>query len=250
MAHDTGPRRRRSCPNRSGGRSGDRATGQATSIRIDPRGPASREFGKTLRGKIDPIALGIAVRDVRAETLAASRGATNFGEYFTYFSFFLVVSALMLAALFFKLGVEQRIREVGLLRAVGFSTPAVRRLFSSEGSPARRGRQRDRPARRRSPMRQLLMTGLRTWWLDAVGTTALTLHVTPLSLAAGALGGIVAAVVVHLVDAPRAQRSVGASVAGRRDRRRCEIYEFRNSKLRNAVRRNWTRIRKFQIPNS
>ena len=42
---------------------------------------------------------------------------------------------------------------------------------------------------------QLLMTGLRTWWVDAVGTTALSLHVTPLSLAAGALGGIVAAVV-------------------------------------------------------
>ena len=88
---------------------------------------------RRLRGKIDPIALGIAVRDVRAEALAASRGATNFGEYFTYFSFFLVVSALMLAALFFKLGVEQRIREVGLLRAVGFSTPAVRRLFVGEG---------------------------------------------------------------------------------------------------------------------
>ena len=58
------------------------------------------------------------------EGLDASGGATDFGEYFTYFSFFLVVSALMLAALFFKLGVEQRAREVGLLRAVGFSTPA------------------------------------------------------------------------------------------------------------------------------
>ena len=61
------------------------------------------------------------MRDVRAEGLDASRGATDFGEYFTYFSFFLVVSALLLAALFFKLGVEQRAREVGLLRAVGFT---------------------------------------------------------------------------------------------------------------------------------
>ena len=53
------------------------------------------------------------------EGLAASRGATDFGEYFVYFSFFLVVSALVLVVLFFKLGVEQRVREVGLLRAVG-----------------------------------------------------------------------------------------------------------------------------------
>src|SRR2546430_13620486 len=57
---------------------------------------------------------------------------TDFGEYFTYFSFFLVFSALMLAALFFRLGVEQRAREVGLLRAVGFTTTGVRRLFLTE----------------------------------------------------------------------------------------------------------------------
>ena len=77
--------------------------------------------------------MGLTVRDVRAEGLAASQGATDFGEYFAYFSFFLVVSALLLAALFFRLGVEQRAREVGLLRAVGFSTPRVRRLFAAEG---------------------------------------------------------------------------------------------------------------------
>ena len=69
---------------------------------------------------------------MRAEGLAASRGATDFGEYFTYFSFFLVASAVVLAALFFKLGVEQRGREVGLLRAVGFTPSAVRRLFVAE----------------------------------------------------------------------------------------------------------------------
>ena len=167
--------------------------GEATSIRIDP-GPGLPGFVNTLQGRLDPIALGIAVRDVRTDALGASRGATDFGEYFTYFSFFLVVSALILTALFFKLGVEQRIREVGLLRAVGFSTPAVRRLFASEGLVL---------AVAGSIIgtigavayAQLLMTGLRTWWVDAVGTTALTLHVTPLSLAAGALGGIVAAVV-------------------------------------------------------
>jgi ABC-type antimicrobial peptide transport system permease subunit len=70
---------------------------------------------------------------VRADSLAASKGATDFGEYFTYFSMFLVWSALLLAALFFRLSVEQRARELGLLRAVGFSTARVRRLFLAEG---------------------------------------------------------------------------------------------------------------------
>ena len=40
-----------------------------------------------------------------------------------------------------------------------------------------------------------MMTGLRTWWVDAVGTTALTLHASPVSLAAGAAGGVIAALV-------------------------------------------------------
>ncbi len=171
--------------------------GALTSIRIvpppgEPLGQAAAEFASRLRARVDPLATGLAVRDVRADAIAASRGATDFGEYFVYFSFFLVVSALLLAALFFKLGVEQRAREVGLLRAVGFRGRTVRRLFLVEGfvlavigSVLGVGGA--------VAYAWLLMTALRTWWVDAVGTTALSLHVTPSSLAAGAAGGILAA---------------------------------------------------------
>ena len=61
--------------------------------------------------------MDVRIAPVHALALTASSGATDFGEYFVYFSFFLVVSALLLTALFFKLSVEQRIREIGLLRA-------------------------------------------------------------------------------------------------------------------------------------
>ena len=40
----------------------------------------------------------------------------------------------------------------------------------------------------------LLMYGLRTWWVDAVGTTALTLHISWMWMVIGALAGIIAAV--------------------------------------------------------
>ena len=63
--------------------------------------------------------MGVASVPARAAALEAARGATDFGEYFTYFSFFLVVSALLLAVLFFKLGIEQRLRQIGILRAAG-----------------------------------------------------------------------------------------------------------------------------------
>jgi putative ABC transport system permease protein len=171
--------------------------GALTSIRLappedEPLAEVVAALAADVRGHIDPLAAGLAVRDVRGDALAASRGATDFGQYFVYFSFFLVVSALLLAALFFKLGVEQRAREVGLLRAVGYRAAAVRRLFLAEGALL---------AAAGSILgvggailyAWLLMAGLRTWWVDAVGTTALALHVTPGALAAGALGGIVAA---------------------------------------------------------
>ena len=93
--------------------------GDRTSIRVTP--PADQSpieardrYAVRLRALLDPLTTGVSVQDVRADGLKASRGSTDFGEYFTYFSFFLVISALLLAALFFKLGVEQRAREVGL----------------------------------------------------------------------------------------------------------------------------------------
>ena len=171
--------------------------GDRTSMRLTP-GPtqtlpqARDAFVAAFLNAADPAASGMAARSIRAEALGASRGATNFGEYFVYFSFFLVVSALVLAALFFRLGVEQRAREVGLLRAVGYSTPAVRRLFTGEGFVlAVIGSIFG--AAGAVAYGALLMAGLRTWWSGAVGTTALTLHVSPISLIAGAVGALLAA---------------------------------------------------------
>jgi hypothetical protein len=64
--------------------------GSLTSIRIFPPSPA---FAEALRTALDPAQAGLAVVPVRAESLKAAQGATDFGEYFVYFSFFLMVSA-------------------------------------------------------------------------------------------------------------------------------------------------------------
>jgi putative ABC transport system permease protein len=172
--------------------------GDRTSVRIlrdssrESLGEAGGRYTTALISRTDPLAMGFSVHAVRAEGLAASRGATDFGEYFTYFSFFLVASALLLAALFFRLGVEQRAREVGLLRAVGFTTPAVRRLFAGEGLLLA-GIGSVLGLAGAVAYGALMMTGLRTWWSGAVGTTALTLHISSASLAAGAAGAVIAA---------------------------------------------------------
>ena len=171
--------------------------GAVTSIRVPAGADATLETRASaltgeVRARLDPLAAGLAVRDVRGEALAASRGATDFGEYFVYFSFFLVVSALLLASLFFKLGIEQRVREVGLLRSVGFRVADVRRVFLQEGAVlALAGGVLGLAGA--LGYAWAIVAGLRTWWVDAVGTTALSVHVSAASLASGALGGLVTA---------------------------------------------------------
>ena len=112
--------------------------GQVTSLRVVPPDGASdlaaAAYRDALRSRLDPLAAGFVVYPARELALEASAGVTDFGEYFTYFSFFLVVSALLLASLFFRLGVEQRLREIGALRALGFDEGSVRRLFWAEAA--------------------------------------------------------------------------------------------------------------------
>ena len=172
--------------------------GSLTSIRVSvPPGRVAADAAADVRAAIsrvvEPRTSGIVVRDVRAEGLAASRGATDFGEYFVYFSFFLVVSALVLVVLFFKLGIEQRGREVGLLRAVGLSPRTVRRLFLGEGLVLALAGGLIGAAGAVAYGR-LIVSALTTRWFDAVGTTDLTLHVSANMLIAGVLAGVVSAV--------------------------------------------------------
>ncbi len=173
--------------------------GKLTSIRVEsPNNQLTPEtlnnYAESLRKSLDPALIGFQVVAVRDQGRAASRGATDFGEYFLYFSFFLVVAALMLTTLFFKLGIEQRAREIGTLQAIGFSDGGIRRLFLVEGALLA-GIGSLLGLVGAIAYAALLMYGLRTWWVGAVGTTALTLHISWLSLVIGAVGGVAAALV-------------------------------------------------------
>ena len=161
--------------------------GKLTSIRISPPSPA---FAIALHAAIDPAQMGLTVTPVKARSLAASQGATDFGEYFVYFSFFLMVSALLLTGLFFKLGIEQRLREIGVLRALGFSIPRIRAMFLLEGAALAIAGSLLGLAGALA-YAQIIVFGLRTWWIGAVGTRLIALHPSLASLATGALAGIV-----------------------------------------------------------
>ena len=120
-------------------------------------------------------------------------------------SFFLLVSALLLTALFFRLGVEQRLREIGLYQALGFDRAAVSRVFLREGILL---------GIAGSVLGIFLGIGysafilyaLRTWWVDAVGTTSLTLHFAPGPFTAAVFQGVVIAVIIITVSLRRLRK--------------------------------------------
>ncbi|HEX6738618.1 MAG TPA: ABC transporter permease [Vicinamibacteria bacterium] len=173
--------------------------GRLTSLRLTPAAGApldrAREaLAAALVRELNPVERGLSVTAVRAEGLAAAEGATDFAAYFTAFSVFLMASALLLAGLFFRLGVEQRAREIGVLRALGFPPATLRRLFLGEGLLlAAAGGVLGTAAA--AGWAALLLVGLRTLWVDAVGTRRLALALTPGALAVGALAGIAVAAV-------------------------------------------------------
>lgn len=145
---------------------------------------AKESFAKTFLRELHPASRGFSVQAVRRDALRVSEGATDFSGLFIGFSFFLILSAALLVGLLFRLGAERRVKEIGTLLAVGFRPRSVLGRFMGEGLLVAvlgcalgvvggMG------------YAWLMMVGLRTWWVAAVGSPFLHLHITNLSLGLG-----------------------------------------------------------------
>jgi ABC-type antimicrobial peptide transport system permease subunit len=154
----------------------------------------------------DPASLGFRFAEVRAKALAGANQAQDFGGLFIGFSFFLILAALILMALLFQFGIEQRTNEVGTLLALGFTPKSVRNLLLGEGVAV---------AFVGGVLGVLggigyakaMLFGLTTLWRDAVGTSALHFHATPLTLVIGLFASVVVcAVTIWIVLRKQAQR--------------------------------------------
>ena len=172
--------------------------GALTAIRFYPSSPThdqptSSELAElrtairqNLLDRLSPAAAGFSLRPVRQEALLASTGATDFSGLFIGFSFFLIAAAALLVVLLCKFGLEQRAHEAGLLLATGYPLATVSRRFLSEGiALAALGALLGLAG---APLyAYLMLVGLHTLWLEAIGTPFLHLHVRWLSLGVGYL---------------------------------------------------------------
>jgi ABC-type antimicrobial peptide transport system permease subunit len=170
--------------------------GDTTAVRIaPPEGTTVESLAAQLQ--LDAPALGFEFQPIKRLGLQASSGTTPFGLLFLGFSFFIIASALMLVALLYQLGVEQRASEIGTLTAVGLRRRDIGQLLAFEGAlVATLGSWLGVVAG--VGYAWLMLAGLRTWWLGAISTPFLQLHVRSTSLFIGCVSGIVASVLAIL----------------------------------------------------
>ncbi len=161
--------------------------GRVSNIRFDNLKPD--EAGQ-IQKQISEVAvtklsnLGWREIPLRRQQLMASSGTTPFDVLFLSLSFFVIVAALLLVALLFRLAIEQRADHWGLLLASGWTRSAVRRLLLLEGSVV---------CTLGATFGILLglgyayamISGLHSWWVGAITVSFLEYHVRPLSLVLG-----------------------------------------------------------------
>jgi ABC-type antimicrobial peptide transport system permease subunit len=152
--------------------------------------------------------------------MQAATSGQDFGGLFLGFSLFLVVAALLLMALLFQFGLEQRVTEVGTLLALGFTARQVRRLFLWEGVAL---------AALGGGIGMfgglvyawIMLRGLTTLWRDAVNASALSFHASATTLLIGAVASVlVSALTLWLTLRKQARQPARELLAG-------DVMEFR-----------------------
>ncbi len=166
--------------------------GNATAVRFSP-GRDSQQLARRIRERIDPGAVGLVVLPVRADALAAVGESLDFGQLFIGFSFFLILSAVLLTALLFIFGIQQRSGQVGTLLAMGFRPGQLRRLLTAEGAVvAVFGAIVGAPAG--LAYTRAMLWGLATAWSQAVPSSRIAFHATAATVLIGSAVAVVVAV--------------------------------------------------------
>ena len=165
--------------------------GDLTAIRMSPPQGSAVQATRTLfetefLKKIQPEQIGFQFLALQAEGLQAATGATDFGMLFGSLSGFIIIAVALLVGMLFRIGVEQRSREIGILQAVGYPLVKIRRRFLFEGGTVA-GIGSLLGCLLAVGYAQLMIFGLKTWWLPAIGTPFMELHLNLWSLLSGVL---------------------------------------------------------------
>ncbi len=169
--------------------------GAVTSYRIDASTGDAAELCQRLLDQFaaDQADIGMRLIPIRENALKASSGSTPFDGLFLALSMFVIASALILVALLFRLTMQHRACEIGVLQAVGLTMRQVFGVWLREMALVCFGG---------AILGVLLgvgyawvmIYGLRTWWVGAISTPFIQLFITPKSLLIGLFSGLIVCV--------------------------------------------------------
>jgi putative ABC transport system permease protein len=132
----------------------------------------------------------MVVEPIREQGLTAARNGTDFSGLFLGLSFFILVAAIILTALLFRLNLETRSAEVGVLSALGLKKNRYAAFSCSK----------DLPWLLRAELLGLFLSVLytsgvfrilNTLWFDIVRTNVLLIKIYPLTLVLGLIISLV-----------------------------------------------------------
>jgi len=178
--------------------------GNLTSIRIfipdsESIDNVTERFEQQLLSNLDVIEADLAFQPVKYLGIKAASGTTDFTGLFFGFSFFVIGSAMILIGLLFGLGIERRVKEFGLLEAMGFRRTQVRGIVLCEiGLIAVLGSAVGCLVAIRYATLMIFALKDPDWWGGAIGTRFLEVHVTPGSLISGFCVSVIVAVLTGL----------------------------------------------------
>lgn len=167
--------------------------GNYTAFRFPKTSFDSVQYFNVFAENIAPADLGMLVEPIRQQGVESAQNGTDFSGLFIGLSFFILVAAIILTALLFRLNLETRSSQIGLLAALGFQQNQIRRFYLSEGLvTALFGALLGTIIS--AFYTQLVFRILNTLWFDIVRTNVLEINI----LAATVSLGFVISVVVSL----------------------------------------------------
>ncbi|NLA74920.1 MAG: ABC transporter permease, partial [Deltaproteobacteria bacterium] len=173
-----------------------------------------KKINAVFEENIQPGDLGIIIEPVREQGISASRNGTDFSGLFLGLSFFILAASIILTALLFRLNLETRSGEVGILTALGFKENQVRGIFMREGFVVAVA----------GGIAGLLLSLVYTWcvfrilntlWFEIVRTNVLLIKIVPLTLMTGLLISLVISMAAIAVSLFRYQRRKTADLQKR-----------------------------------
>jgi ABC-type antimicrobial peptide transport system permease subunit len=178
--------------------------GNYTAVRYPEISFDREKYNQVFAQEISPKDLGMSIEPIREQGIHAAENGTDFSGLFIGLSFFLLLASIILTALVFRLNLETRSTQVGLLDALGFRQNHVRSFYIWEGLViSALGAATGLIAS--VFYTQLVFNYLNSLWFDIVRTNVLEIKILSSTLLSGLTIGVVVSLAAIYISIRRFQ---------------------------------------------